>query len=108
MPALSKVTALVSSLQPVVKVLYDSVLASTILMQADFSFFFDTGGRRRCYIAPERLYTSDTPEADALSEAPLHPSMVCLIFEGDLDIELVASHQSFVCVNANMHVEPAL
>ena len=25
---------------------------------ADFSFFFDTGGRRRCYVAPERFYES--------------------------------------------------
>ncbi|KAL6519149.1 Serine/threonine-protein kinase [Orobanche gracilis] len=23
---------------------------------SDFSFFFDTGGRRRCYVAPERFY----------------------------------------------------
>ncbi len=26
--------------------------------QADFSFFFDVGGRRRCYVAPERFYTT--------------------------------------------------
>ena len=51
--------------------------AYLLMSQADFSFFFDTGGRRRCYIAPERLFTSDTPEADAFSEAPLLPSMVC-------------------------------
>ncbi|PWN25582.1 WD40 repeat-like protein [Jaminaea rosea] len=27
---------------------------------ADFSFFFDTSGRRTCYIAPERFYTADS------------------------------------------------
>lgn len=27
---------------------------------SEFSFFFDTGGRRRCYIAPERFHTSDS------------------------------------------------
>ncbi|TFK53148.1 ARM repeat-containing protein [Heliocybe sulcata] len=30
---------------------------------SDFSFFFDTSGRRTCYIAPERFYTAaDNPE----------------------------------------------
>ena len=43
------------------------------MLQADFSFFFDTGGRRRCYLAPERFYSpSDAPEG----EAPLQPAMV--------------------------------
>ncbi|CAK5279344.1 unnamed protein product [Mycena citricolor] len=33
---------------------------------ADFSFFFDTSGRRICYIAPERFYTAATnPEISA-------------------------------------------
>ncbi len=27
---------------------------------SDFSFFFDTSGRRTCYIAPERFYASDS------------------------------------------------
>ncbi|GAB4852674.1 Serine/threonine-protein kinase [Ancistrocladus abbreviatus] len=41
---------------------------------SDFSFFFDTGGRRLCYLAPERFYEHgvDTPVA---SEGPLKPSM---------------------------------
>ena len=31
---------------------------------ADFSFFFDTSGRRTCYIAPERFYSSEeNPDA---------------------------------------------
>ncbi|KAH0578433.1 hypothetical protein H2248_003581 [Termitomyces sp. 'cryptogamus'] len=33
---------------------------------ADFSFFFDTSGRRTCYLAPERFYTaSANPEISA-------------------------------------------
>ncbi|KAK9806003.1 hypothetical protein WJX73_003643 [Symbiochloris irregularis] len=39
---------------------------------ADFSFFFDTGGRRRCYIAPERFHPTGTAQAP---NAPLHPAM---------------------------------
>ena len=27
---------------------------------SDFSYFFDTSGRRTCYVAPERFYTSDS------------------------------------------------
>jgi phosphoinositide-3-kinase, regulatory subunit 4 len=33
---------------------------------SDFSFFFDTSGRRTCYIAPERFYTAqENPEINA-------------------------------------------
>jgi phosphoinositide-3-kinase, regulatory subunit 4 len=33
---------------------------------SDFSFFFDTSGRRTCYIAPERFYTAaQNPEISA-------------------------------------------
>lgn len=41
---------------------------------ADFSFFFDTGGRRRCYVAPERFYE---PGGDVgnVTNGPLKPSM---------------------------------
>ncbi|GAB2219712.1 hypothetical protein Droror1_Dr00007349 [Drosera rotundifolia] len=41
---------------------------------SDFSFFFDTGGRRLCYLAPERFFEhgGDMPVA---SDAPLKPSM---------------------------------
>ena len=54
--------------------------------QADFSFFFDTGGRRRCYIAPERFYESDR----AAPRGPLTPaadifSLGCCIAEMFLD-----------------------
>lgn len=41
---------------------------------SDFSFFFDTGGRRLCYLAPERFYEhgDDMPVAP---DAPLKSSM---------------------------------
>jgi phosphoinositide-3-kinase, regulatory subunit 4 len=33
---------------------------------ADYSFFFDTSGRRTCYVAPERFYTAaNNPEISA-------------------------------------------
>ena len=36
---------------------------------ADFSFYFDTSGRRTCYIAPERFYTADShPESSRKRE----------------------------------------
>uniref|UniRef100_A0A7N1A303 non-specific serine/threonine protein kinase n=1 Tax=Kalanchoe fedtschenkoi TaxID=63787 RepID=A0A7N1A303_KALFE len=41
---------------------------------SDFSFFFDTGGRRRCYLAPERFYDHGG-ELQASQDAPLKPSM---------------------------------
>mmetsp|Transcript_4856 Transcript_4856/g.17598 ORF Transcript_4856/g.17598 Transcript_4856/m.17598 type:complete len:1806 (+) Transcript_4856:266-5683(+) len=52
---------------------------------ADFSFFFDTGSRRRCYLAPERFYDAGNPPADG-EGAPLQPamdvfSMGCVIAE---------------------------
>lgn len=47
-----------------------------LCLQADFSFFFDTGGRRRCYVAPERFYTADAANVASLSDAAIQPSMV--------------------------------
>ncbi|KAK8968618.1 Serine/threonine-protein kinase SAPK4 [Platanthera guangdongensis] len=41
---------------------------------SDFSFFFDTGGRRRCYLAPERFY-DHVGEAHNAPDAPLKKSM---------------------------------
>ncbi|WOL13904.1 phosphoinositide 3-kinase regulatory subunit 4 isoform X1 [Canna indica] len=41
---------------------------------SDFSFFFDTGGRRRCYLAPERFYDHGV-ETPVVPDAPLKPSM---------------------------------
>ncbi len=46
------------------------------MRQADFSFFFDAGGRRRCYIAPERFYESAGADAALLASQPLNPAMV--------------------------------
>ncbi|XP_059638259.1 serine/threonine-protein kinase VPS15 [Cornus florida] len=42
---------------------------------SDFSFFFDTGGRRRCYLAPERFYEHGGGEMQVAQDAPLRPSM---------------------------------
>ncbi|GFR49897.1 hypothetical protein Agub_g12002, partial [Astrephomene gubernaculifera] len=41
---------------------------------AEYSFFFDTGGRRRAYIAPERFYTPGSP-GEARAAAALSPQM---------------------------------
>lgn len=41
---------------------------------SDFSFFFDTGGRRRCYVAPERFYEHGG-ETQVAQDANLKPSM---------------------------------
>ena len=41
--------------------------------QAEFSFYFDTGGRRRCYIAPERFYPATT---ESKPVGPLTSEMV--------------------------------
>ncbi|PIN14329.1 WD40 repeat containing protein kinase [Handroanthus impetiginosus] len=41
---------------------------------SDFSFFFDTGGRRRCYVAPERFYEHGG-ETEMSQDASLKPSM---------------------------------
>ena len=49
-----------------------------VCMQADFSFFFDTGGRRRCYIAPERFYKSSTGNQEQVFVQSLQPEMVGL------------------------------
>lgn len=42
--------------------------------QADFSFYYDIGGRRRCYIAPERFYEGSAPPP----RGGLRPAMVSL------------------------------
>ncbi|PWN52122.1 hypothetical protein IE53DRAFT_312700 [Violaceomyces palustris] len=38
---------------------------------ADFSFFFDTSGRRTCYVAPERFYEADSEIAKQKAAARL-------------------------------------
>lgn len=54
--------------------------------QADFSYFFDIGSRRRCYVAPERFFEGSGQPP----EGPLLPSMDifsagCVIAELFLD-----------------------
>eukprot|EP00873_Tetraselmis_striata_P002336 jgi/Tetstr1/422600/TSEL_013406.t2 len=50
---------------------------------ANFSFFFDTGSRRRCYVAPERFYEAGSGEgsAPALTESMDIFSLGCCIAE---------------------------
>ena len=45
---------------------------------ADFSFFFDTTGRRKCCLAPERFYDPATARMthQQAADAPLTPAMV--------------------------------
>jgi phosphoinositide-3-kinase regulatory subunit 4 len=41
---------------------------------ADYSYFFDTGGRRRCYVAPERFQEAGGGGVDeaVVSQAGAH------------------------------------
>lgn len=39
---------------------------------ADFSFFFDTSGRRTCYIAPERFYTAGSEISKIKAQLDFH------------------------------------
>ncbi|KAM3400857.1 hypothetical protein ACQJBY_005596 [Aegilops geniculata] len=41
---------------------------------SDFLLFFDTGGRRRCHLAPERFHEHGG-ESEVSAYAPLQPSM---------------------------------
>ncbi|GAX85401.1 hypothetical protein CEUSTIGMA_g12817.t1 [Chlamydomonas eustigma] len=52
---------------------------------AEFSYFFDTGGRRRCYIAPERFYTDGSKAVGSLLPSMDVFSMGCVIAELFLD-----------------------
>lgn len=52
-----------------------------IYFQADFSFFFDTSGKRKCYIAPERFYDLVTDAPAALTPAMDVFSAGCVIAE---------------------------
>lgn len=45
-----------------------------VFTQADFSYYFDTGGRRRCYLAPERFFEGSPAAIN--TAAPLQPDMV--------------------------------
>ena len=50
---------------------------------ANFSYFFDTSGRRTCYLAPERFLGKDdeTPEYSSVTDAMDVFSVGCVIAE---------------------------
>ncbi|EEB92996.1 hypothetical protein MPER_08411 [Moniliophthora perniciosa FA553] len=71
---------------------------------SDFSFFFDTSGRRTCYIAPERFYTaSSNPEISAKK------SKMALENEGKRDGRITEAMDCFSvgCVIAELFLEGA-
>jgi phosphoinositide-3-kinase regulatory subunit 4 len=72
---------------------------------SDFSFFFDTSGRRTCYIAPERFYTAaNNPEISAKkSKLAMDAS------EGKRDGKVIESMDCFSagCVIAELFLEGA-
>ena len=45
--------------------------SNSLFVQFEFSYFFETGTRRRCYLAPERFIDSGqaAPQPDALQPA---------------------------------------
>jgi phosphoinositide-3-kinase regulatory subunit 4 len=64
---------------------------------ADFSFFFDTSGRRTCYLAPERFLR---PGEDAIGKAPINWAMDifsvgCVIAELFLETPIFSLSQLF-------------
>lgn len=48
---------------------------------ADFTFFFDTSGKRTCYVAPERFVDSDDGQGGGLTDAMDVFSLGCVIAE---------------------------
>jgi serine/threonine protein kinase len=54
--------------------LVDALVVPHLDLQADFSYYFDTGGRRRCYLAPERFFEGSPSAIN--TAAPLQPDMV--------------------------------
>ncbi|KAF9078567.1 hypothetical protein BDP27DRAFT_1378971 [Rhodocollybia butyracea] len=70
---------------------------------SDFSFFFDTSGRRTCYIAPERFYTAATnPEISAKKSS-------LAVEEGRRDGKVTEAMDCFSvgCVIAELFLEGA-
>ncbi|KIV86692.1 hypothetical protein PV11_02290 [Exophiala sideris] len=63
---------------------------------ADFSFYFDTSGRRTCYIAPERFTNSESDERqDGLNWAMDIFSVGCVIAEIFLEGPIFSLSQNF-------------
>lgn len=50
-------------------------LTLLVCLQFEFSYYFETGTRRRCYLAPERFYDAGqaSPHPDALQPAMVSP-----------------------------------
>ncbi|KAF5392892.1 hypothetical protein D9757_000800 [Collybiopsis confluens] len=70
---------------------------------SDFSFFFDTSGRRTCYIAPERFYTAtNNPEISAKKST-------LAVEEGKRDGKVTEAMDCFSvgCVIAELFLEGA-
>ncbi|KAJ3716433.1 hypothetical protein C8R42DRAFT_697915 [Lentinula raphanica] len=70
---------------------------------SDFSFFFDTSGRRTCYIAPERFYTAaNNPEISAKKSS-------LAVEEGQRDGKVTEAMDCFSvgCVIAELFLEGA-
>ncbi|KAJ3852330.1 hypothetical protein EV368DRAFT_41251 [Lentinula lateritia] len=70
---------------------------------SDFSFFFDTSGRRTCYIAPERFYTpASNPEISAKKST-------LAVEEGQRDGKVTEAMDCFSagCVIAELFLEGA-
>ncbi|KAJ3746567.1 hypothetical protein DFH05DRAFT_1607341 [Lentinula detonsa] len=70
---------------------------------SDFSFFFDTSGRRTCYIAPERFYTAaSNPEISAKKSS-------LAVEEGQRDGKVTEAMDCFSvgCVIAELFLEGA-
>lgn len=71
---------------------------------SDFSFFFDTSGRRTCYVAPERFYTATTnPEISAKKSKIMEDN------DGKRDGKVTESMDCFSagCVIAELFLEGA-
>ncbi|KAI1788273.1 hypothetical protein LXA43DRAFT_1025990 [Ganoderma leucocontextum] len=94
---------------------------------SDFAFFFDTFGRRSCYIAPERFYTaSENPEISAkksrlaledsegrrdgkITEAMDCFSVGCVVAELFLEVKpMFTLSELFKCWEGELKVDPQL
>lgn len=71
---------------------------------AEFSYFFDTSGRRTCYVAPERFYTAATNPAISAKK-----SKIAMDDEGKRDGKVTEAMDCFSvgCVIAELFLEGA-
>jgi phosphoinositide-3-kinase regulatory subunit 4 len=78
---------------------------------SDFSFFFDTSGRRTCYIAPERFYTAaSNPDISAKKSASMMMESEVGVGSGRRDGKVTEAMDVFSvgCVIAELFLEGAL